>query len=237
MTDVYHPADARGSFQLDWLNSRHSFSFGHFYDPAKMNFGKLRVLNDDVVKPGMGFATHPHQNMEIVSIPLRGSLAHEDSTGNKEVITTGEVQRMSAGTGITHSEFNPSHENDVNFLQIWILPEKQNIRPAYEQKKFSAADRQGKWQLVISPDGQNQSVSINQQSYFSLVELNNQQSVTYSLHRKNHGVYFFNIYGRFEIQSQQVIERDGYGYTGQSAVQLIAQLPGTEVLAIEVPMS
>lgn len=237
MADVYHPANGRGSFQLDWLNSKHSFSFGHYYDPAKMNFGRLRVLNDDIVKPGMGFATHPHQNMEIVSIPLRGSLAHEDSTGNKAVITTGEVQRMSAGTGITHSEFNPSNESDVNFLQIWILPEKENIQPSYDQKKFSVADRQGKWQLVISPDGQNQSVSINQQCYFSLVELNNQQIITYSMHREKHGVYFFNLSGRFELQSQQVVERDGYGYTGTSAVQLTAYLPGTEILAIEVPMS
>jgi quercetin 2,3-dioxygenase len=237
MRSIYHPAEARGSFKLDWLHSKHSFSFGHYYDPAKVNFGKLRVLNDDIVKPGMGFTAHPHENMEIVSIPIRGSLSHKDSKGNEEIITAGEVQRMTAGTGIIHSEFNPSNEEDVNFLQIWILPEKENIHPAYEQKKYSSADRQGKWQLVISPKGTNQSVSINQQCYISWTELSAEQSVCYSLHNRNHGVYFFNIFGRFEIQSQQVVERDGFGLQGQPSVDLVSHVAGTEILAIEIPIS
>src|SRR5665811_894789 len=143
-------ASERGNANFGWLNSNHSFSFGHWYDPQKIHFGALRVLNDDVVKGGEGFGTHPHDNMEIVSIPLKGSLAHKDSTGTDGIIKTGDVQIMSAGTGIRHSEFNASKTEEVNFLQIWIIPKQQNIKPRYQQKTFNVSDRKNKWQTVVS---------------------------------------------------------------------------------------
>ena len=186
-------ASERGNANFGWLNSNHSFSFGHFYDATKMNFGALRVLNDDVVTGGKGFGAHPHDNMEIVSIPLKGSLAHKDSTGTDGIIQTGDVQIMSAGTGIKHSEFNASETEEVNFLQVWIIPKQQNIKPRYQQKTFSVADRKNKWQTVVSPDENADSVWINQDAVFSLAHAEKDSILTYKNKFSGNGVYLFII--------------------------------------------
>lgn len=169
MSIVIHTADSRGLVDMDWLHSRHTFSFGQYYNPDRMGLGSLRVINDDVVAPSMGFDTHPHNNMEIVSIPLEGQLRHADSMGNTQIIRTGEVQLMSAGTGIHHSEYNDSDKQAVNFLQIWIEPATRNTNPRYAQRMFATNDRMNQLQLVISPDGRDDSLSINQQAYMSLL--------------------------------------------------------------------
>lgn len=186
-------ASERGNANFGWLNSNHSFSFGHFYDASKMNFGALRVLNDDEVSGGQGFGAHPHDNMEIISIPLKGSLAHKDSTGTDGIIQTGDVQIMSAGTGIKHSEYNASKTEGVNFLQIWILPKQKNIKPRYEQKTFSLEDRKNKWQTVVSPDENAGSVWINQDAVFSLAHSDKDSVISYKNKFSGNGIYLFII--------------------------------------------
>ena len=162
MATIYHKADSRGHADHGWLLSRHTFSFADYYNPERINFGLLRVLNDDIVKPSMGFGTHPHDNMEIISIPLNGSLRHQDSMGNRHVITAGEVQVMSAGTGVTHSEYNNSDTEEVNFLQIWVFPRKRNLTPRYGQKRFKKQDRRNDFQLIVSPEQDSEAILINQ---------------------------------------------------------------------------
>src|SRR6185436_11000069 len=189
MKSILHPAGERGHVSFGWLDSHHSFSFGHWYDPEKLHFGALRVLNDDIVKGGGGFGAHPHDNMEIVSIPLKGALAHKDSTGTDGIIRTGDVQIMSAGTGIRHSEYNASQHDDVNFLQVWIIPKQQNIKPRYEQKTFNPADRKNKWQVVVSPEKDASSVWINQDAVFSLAHIDS--AITYNNKFKGNGLYLF----------------------------------------------
>ena len=169
----------RGQTQIDWLKSYHTFSFGDYFDPRHMGFSDLRVINDDYVAPGQGFATHGHQNMEIVTYVLEGTLAHKDSLGNGSLILPGEVQRMSAGTGIRHSEFNPSETEPVHLLQIWILPERQGITPSYEQKSFPLAERQGRWRLVVSPDGRDGSLTIHQSVEISVATISTGETLTY----------------------------------------------------------
>jgi len=171
--------DERGQTQIDWLKSYHSFSFGEYFDPRHMGFSDLRVINDDYVEPGQGFATHGHQNMEIVTYVLEGTLAHKDSLGNGSLILPGEVQRMSAGKGIRHSEFNPSEAESVHLLQIWILPEEQGLTPSYEQKAFSAEEKDGRWCLVVSPEGREGSLRIHQSAEMYVARLSQGQTLTY----------------------------------------------------------
>jgi redox-sensitive bicupin YhaK (pirin superfamily) len=173
------PRNERGQTQIDWLNSYHSFSFGEYYDPKHMGFSDLRVINDDYVQPGQGFATHGHQNMEIVTYVLEGTLAHKDSLGNGSLILPGEVQRMSAGSGIRHSEFNPSDTEQVHLLQIWILPEKKGLTPSYEQKPFPVEERDGRWRLVVSPDGRDGSLTIHQSAEIYVARFAQGQSLSY----------------------------------------------------------
>lgn len=168
MKKVIHTADSRGRAEHGWLSSRFSFSFAEYYNPERMHFGVLRVLNDDIIQPTMGFGMHPHDNMEIVSIPLKGAIEHRDSMGNGSIIKAGEVQLMSAGTGVRHSEFNPSKEEAGSFLQIWLFPKERNIEPRYFQKSFEAQDMQNKMHLIVSPTGQNDSLTINQDAWFSM---------------------------------------------------------------------
>jgi redox-sensitive bicupin YhaK (pirin superfamily) len=216
------------------LKSDHSFSFAGFYDTAKMGFGLLRVLNDDRVAGGMGFGTHPHDNMEIISIPLAGSLKHRDDMGNSAVINTDEVQIMSAGTGVKHSEFNNSQNEAVNFLQLWILPEKQGITPRYEQKHFPPEDRVNRWQLVVAPDNKG-AVWINQQAYLSRAILEANKTLDYQLHSGKHGGFVFLLEGRVKIEDQYLESRDALGLwdTDKFSIQAIAS---SEILLIEVPM-
>jgi quercetin 2,3-dioxygenase len=235
MKTIFHPAADRGHANFGWLDSHHSFSFGHWQNAQKMHFGALRVLNDDMVKGGAGFGTHPHDNMEIVSIPLSGALAHKDSTGTSEVINTGDVQIMSAGSGISHSEFNASRTDPVNFLQVWIFPKQRDIKPRYDQKTFAAADRQNKWQVVVSPDEKDKAVWINQDAKFSLATIEAGKELDYKNAFAGNGVYFFVLEGKANIAGSVLDKRDAIGVAETDAVNVKAT-ENTSVLAIEVPM-
>lgn len=204
MSSILHKADSRGLADHGWLVSRHTFSFADYHNPQRMNFGLLRVLNDDIVKPAMGFGTHPHENMEIVSIPLSGSLRHQDSLGNRHQITVGEVQIMSAGSGLTHSEYNNSDQQEVNFLQIWIYPEKEDIPPRYGQKRFEKADRHNRFQTLVSPEQNSAAIWINQKAWFSMADLVPGTSIHYARKRQENGLYFFVIDGSVEIEAQRL---------------------------------
>ena len=236
MKPILHKADSRGLADHGWLVSRHTFSFANYYHPERMNFGLLRVINDDIVKPEMGFGTHPHENMEIVSIPLAGSLRHQDSMGNKHIITAGEVQIMSAGTGLTHSEYNNSAQDDVNFLQIWVLPKEENIRPRYGQRLFAKNDRQNRFQTLVSPEKYSDAVWINQDAWFSMADIATGTSLSYHKQRPETGLYFFVISGQVEIDGHTLEQRDGLGLTSSDDVKINAQRL-TELLCIEVPMT
>ncbi len=234
MKTIIHKADSRGKAFFGWLDSKHTFSFGRYYNPERINFGALRVLNDDIVEPGMGFGTHPHDNMEIVSIPLEGDLEHKDSTGTTEVIRSGDVQIMSAGSGLTHSEYNHSKTRRVNFLQLWVLPKKQDIEPRYEQKTFLATSRKNRIQTVVAPDDSN-AVWINQDSWFSLSEVDKGQSVQYDVHKEGNGVYMFVIDGSVSVGNAEAKRRDGIGITETKHVEISAK-ESAKLLFVEVPM-
>lgn len=235
MKTLYHPAADRGHVSFGWLDSHHSFSFGHWYDPEKVHFGALRVLNDDIVQGGQGFGTHPHDNMEIVSIPLSGALAHKDSTGTDGIISTGDVQIMSAGSGIRHSEYNASKTDPVNFLQIWVFPKKENIKPRYEQKTFNAGDRQNKWQVVVSPHESDGGVWINQDARFSLADLQPGATLTYTPAFEGNGIYVFVMEGDATTGGQQLNRRDAIGIWETTHAD-ITSANGAKLLVIEVPM-
>lgn len=237
MKTIFFSNTDRGHANHGWLNSYHTFSFGGFHNPSKMNFGALRVLNDDTVNGGMGFSKHPHDNMEIVSIPLEGGLEHQDSMGNKTLIKKGEVQIMSAGTGVFHSEKNESGKAPVKFLQIWVFPDKKNIEPRYDQKVFNLSARKNKFQTVVSPLGTtDEGVKINQNAWFSLVDLENENTLTYNLKDKNNGVYVFVLEGELEIDGQKLIKRDGLRIT-ETELVTITSSQDAEVLLMEIPMS
>ena len=235
MKTIFHPASERGQVDLGWLKSFHSFSFGHWYDPSKIHFGALRVLNDDQVRGGGGFATHPHDNMEIVSIPLNGELSHMDSIGTKGMIKTGDVQIMSAGTGIRHSEMNASKSDTVNFLQIWVLPKKENIEPRYDQKTFDTSLRANKWQVVVSPQHNEGGVWINQDARFALAKLDAGKEIVFEQKFKGSGVYLFLLDGQIEAGGTKIGRRDALGITESDHVKIKANAD-SEILAIEIPM-
>ncbi|WP_020678369.1 pirin family protein [Geopsychrobacter electrodiphilus] len=238
MTHILHKADSRGLADHGWLVSRHTFSFANYHNPARMHFGMLRVINDDIVQPAMGFGTHPHENMEIVSIPLSGALRHQDSMGNKHMITAGEVQIMSAGSGLTHSEYNNSDQEEVNFLQIWVFPEVKNITPRYGQKRFDKANRHNRFQTLVSPQKEGDAIWINQQAWFSMTNLDAGTSLSYLKQRTGNGLYFFIIEGSVEIEGTKLDRRDALGLTtdgdeGQVQVKALSQ---AEILCIDVPL-
>jgi hypothetical protein len=235
MKTFFYPASERGHVDFGWLNSFHSFSFGHWYDPSKVHFGALRVLNDDQVRGGGGFGIHPHDNMEIVSIPLQGELSHKDSIGTQGLIKTGDVQIMSAGTGIQHSEMNASKTDPVSFLQIWIIPKKANIKPRYDQKTFDLSQRINKWQIVVSPEEKEGGVWINQDARFALTKLEEGKSIEYEPKFVKSGVYLFLIDGQVEAGGRQVSRRDAIGFSDTDKVSIKAS-EDSEILAIEVPM-
>lgn len=235
MKSILHSADRRGHVSFGWLDSHHSFSFGNYYEPEKMNFGVLRVLNDDVITGGSGFGTHPHDNMEIISIPLKGAIEHKDSTGTQAVINENDVQIMSAGTGIRHSEYNHFKDKETNFLQIWIIPKKRNIQPRYDQKTFNPEDRINKLQTVVAPDDPN-SVWINQDAWFSLGNFTSGFSTSYSLKKPGNGVYAFVIDGNLTINDQSLFKRDAIGLWDIDKVEITAITNG-QILLMEVPMN
>lgn len=234
MNTVVHKSDSRGFADHGWLRSRHSFSFAGYYNPDRVHFGALRVLNDDIVAGGQGFGTHPHDNMEIVSIPLYGDLEHKDSTGTGEVIKTGDVQIMSAGSGLRHSEFNHSKEDEVQFLQIWVFPKERDIEPRYEQKSFDIDSRMNKFQTVVSPEDSN-ALWINQDAYFSLANLDAGTELSYEVKQPGNGVYFFILNGDVSIADQNLLSRDAVGVSEADSISVKAK-SYAEVLAIEVPM-
>lgn len=231
-----HKSNTRGTAKHGWLSSRHTFSFSNYYDANRMGFGLLRVINDDIVQAGMGFGTHPHNNMEIISIPLAGSLKHTDNMNNQHIIRAGEVQIMSAGTGITHSEYNNSDSEIVNFLQIWVLPDEKNITPRYEQKLFPKEERKNKFQLLISPDANEDNLWINQDARFSMLDLDASRSITYQTHSTQNGVYVFLISGSAQVLNTKLLDRDGMGITEERNIKINA-IENSQILCIEIPMS
>lgn len=235
MKSILHKAETRGDANHGWLHSRHTFSFANYYDPERMQFGALRVLNDDQVSGGMGFGTHPHKNMEIVSIPLSGDLLHEDSMGNKTIIKNGDIQVMSAGTGVSHSERNKNQTEEVKFLQIWILPKKMDVDPRYDQITLNPADRKNKLQQVLSPDNSDEGVWINQDAWFHIGTLDAGISLTYEVKKESNGVYIFVLKGHLEVCGEALKDRDGLGITGADSFELKATT-ASEVLLMEVPM-
>ncbi|MBP9706021.1 MAG: pirin family protein [Oligoflexales bacterium] len=243
-----HKAHSRGEVNMGWLRSWHSFSFGSYYNPARMGFGCLRVINDDDIKPSSGFGTHPHANMEIVTVMLAGTLTHEDSMGNRAEIRAGEVQRMSAGTGIQHSEYNHSKDEAAQLLQIWVLPKCLNITPSYEQKSFKELENKSGFQMLVSPEGVDGSLSINQDAYFSVVQLKAGEKISYekklTQFPNNSGVYFFVINGEVQIESEKLSYRDAIAFESGNSFAISASTvinkdtsaTITKILAIEVPM-
>ncbi len=233
---VLHKAGERGHANHGWLDAHHSFSFANYHNPEKVHFGVLRVLNDDVVAGGMGFGTHPHDNMEIVTIPLEGELAHKDSMGNGAVIRHNEVQAMSAGTGITHSERNPNADERVNLLQIWIFPKIRNIKPRYDQQIFDPKDRINKFQQIVSPIGDIHSgVQINQDAWFQLGDFARGAEATYQLQKKGNGAYIFMIKGVATVNGKLLNKRDALGVWDVDHVALKAD-EDAEILLLDVPM-
>ena len=235
MKTIFHSADERGHADHGWLKSFHSFSFAGYHNPEKMHFGALRVLNDDTVAPGMGFGEHPHDNMEIISVILKGSLEHKDNMGNSSIIRAGEVQVMSAGTGITHSEFNASKTEEVQFLQIWIYSAEKNIEPRYKQKTFDSGFRKNRLDFIAAPIDLDEAIWINQNSYVALGRYNRGINANYKLKQKGNGVYVFVISGQITIAGKTLSDRDAMSIWETDKVSFI---PATEseILLIEVTM-
>jgi len=234
MKKIIHRANERGTAEFGWLHSRHSFSFGQYYNPDKVNYGMLRVLNDDIVEPGEGFGTHPHDNMEIISIVLRGQLEHRDSMGNGSVINEGDVQVMSAGTGITHSEFNPSDSEKVNFLQLWIFPNESGIKPRYDQKKFNIGENEVI--KVVSGEKSNEHLYINQDASIHRGKLNSGREFTFTFDKKGNGVYLFVLEGSVILEEDTLNKRDAAGISEVGEFRIQADT-NTEFIIVEIPMN
>ncbi len=236
MNTTLHKAATRGHASHGWLDSWHTFSFANYHNPERIHFGALRVLNDDTVAPGMGFGKHPHDNMEIISIPLEGDLEHGDSMGNKAVIRQGDVQAMSAGTGIVHSEKNANDDRHVRFLQIWVFPKKRNVQPRYDQKTFSDEEKQNKLLTVVSPVGsQDGGIQIHQDAWFSLGKLDKGTAVQYNVKKEGNGVYAFLLEGDVTINDIVMNRRDGLGISEENNLSIIAD-SDAELLLMEVPL-
>lgn len=232
---VLHKANTRGHANHGWLDSHHTFSFANYHNRERMNFGVLRVLNDDVVDGGMGFGTHPHSNMEIISIPLEGDLQHKDSMGNVAVISQGDVQVLSAGTGISHSEQNKNRDRAVKFLQIWVMPNKQNVTPRYDQISIGDLEKKNELYQVLSPNPDDSGVWIHQDAWFFMGNMEAGVSQEYKIHKTGNGVYVFILEGEVTVNGQSLNKRDGFGIWDVDSIQLKADTD-TKVLVMEVPM-
>ena len=233
---ILHKAETRGDANHGWLHSRHTFSFADYYNPERMHFGALRVLNDDWVDAGMGFDLHPHDNMEIITIPLEGDLEHKDSMGNTGVIKNGDVQVMSAGTGITHSEYNKNKDKSVKLLQIWVIPNKRNVKPRYDQLTLNLNDRLNKLQQIVSPNTDDAGIWIHQDAWFHLGRFDKDFIMNYTIKKNGNGVYAFIIKGGAFIEGINLNERDGLGIWDTDKIFIKACSQDVEVLLIDVPM-
>lgn len=234
MKTILHKAADRGHVNHGWLDAHHSFSFGSWYNSEKVHFGKLRVLNDDIVKAGNGFGEHPHENMEIITIPLQGALAHKDNTGGNGVIKKNDVQVMSAGSGIIHSEFNHSKTEDVNLFQLWIFTNNENATPRYDQKTFNESERINKFQTVVSPYG-NEGLWIYQDAWISLGKFDKEQEITYTIGKEGNGVFALVVEGEAEIAENKLNKRDALGISETNNITIKIK-KDTEILLVDVPM-
>jgi hypothetical protein len=235
MARIVDTSGSRGTANQGWLYSRHTFSFANYHNPERMGFGLLRVINDDVVEASMGFGTHRHENMEIISIPLTGSLRHKDSMGNQHAIRAGEIQVMSAGTGIEHSEYNDSDDDEVNFLQIWVIPKELDIQPRYDQREIDAGYSNNEFQPIVAPMGTEGVVNINQDAYFSIANIDAETTIVYKKSNSLNGVYFFLIKGKLNIGNNSLSERGGLGITEEENIEIISQ-EKSSLLCMNVPM-
>ena len=235
MNKVFFSADTRGHADHGWLNANYSFSFGNYFNRDRMNFGALRVLNDDTISPGKGFGYHPHENMEIITIPLKGDLEHKDSMGNLGIINEGEIQVMSAGSGIFHSEFNKNSDKSINLLQLWILPKRENVEPRYDQCSIQGLRKLNSFYMVLSPHPEDNVMWIHQDAWFHLGDFDKDTSIDYELKRKGNGVYIFVIEGNFNVSNQKLNKRDALGVWNTDIISFKAQ-PNSRVLLVEVPM-
>lgn len=237
MNSIIHRAETRGHANHGWLDTHHTFSFANYYNPERMHFGVLRVLNDDRVAAGMGFGTHPHDNMEIISIPLEGDLEHKDSMGNVSVIKNGDIQVMSAGTGITHSEYNRNKNSEVRFLQIWVFPNKKNVTPRYDQITLKDSDRYNKFQQILSPYPEDQGVWIHQNAWFHLADLEKGKSIEYNMKDPGNGLYTFLLNGKIKVEDNELNKRDGIGLWSVDGALKYEGLENSQILTMEVPMA
>jgi len=233
---VIHRASTRGHANHGWLDSHHTFSFSQYYNPERMSFGALRVLNDDLIDGGTGFGTHPHSNMEIISIPLSGDLEHKDSMGTVQIIKQDEIQVMSAGRGITHSEYNHNKEKKTNFLQIWVIPKKQNVTPRYDQIKISPELRKNKLAQILSPSADDEGVWIHQDAWFSRGSFEKDRTTEYHLKKNGNGIYVFIIDGDVEINGNMLGKRDGIGFSKTQTLSISSHTT-SDILLMEVPLS
>ncbi|MDK2979180.1 MAG: quercetin 2,3-dioxygenase [Bacteroidales bacterium] len=235
MKTIIHKAETRGHANHGWLKTYHTFSFASYYDPQRIHFGALRVLNDDTIAAGEGFGTHPHDNMEIITLPLVGGLKHKDNMGNEGIIKSGDLQVMSAGTGIEHSEFNASNNKEVQLLQIWLFPNKKNVEPRYGQINLHDLEKENELYQILSPDKNDQGVWIHQDAWFHLGELKSGWEKTYSLKGKNHGVYIFVIEGEASIENNLLNSRDGIEISEVKKFNITVH-KNSRLLLMEVPM-
>lgn len=232
---ILHRANTRGYANRGWLQAKHSFSFANYHNPDRMHFGVLRVLNDDIIAGGKGFGTHPHDNMEIITIPLDGNLQHKDNMGNGTIINQGDIQVMSAGTGVTHSEFNASKNKEVKLLQIWLFPNKKNVVPRYDQISLQSVARKNSFYQILSPSKNDQGVWIHQESWFNIGDFDKDSSKKYTLNNSQNGVYAFVIEGQAKINGQELNPRDGYGLWNLNSISIDAK-KDSKILLLEVPM-
>jgi len=235
MKKIIHTADSRGYLDFGWLKTYHTFSFSNYFDRERVNFGMLRVLNDDTIEGGQGFGTHPHNDMEIVTVPLEGALAHKDSTGGEGVIYPDEIQVMSAGTGIQHSEFNHLQDGTTKLLQLWIFPDKKGHTPRYNQKYFEPEERKNKLQHIVTPEKKDGNLWLNQDAYLSRTDLVKDMSINYKINSKGNGVYLFLIDGSILVAEEAIHKRDGIGIWETDEI-LIKAIEDSQILLIEVPM-
>ena len=234
MKTIIHRGSGRGHANYGWLDTRYSFSFANYHDPEKIHFGALRVFNDDTLEGGGGFDRHPHDNMEITTIVLEGSLEHHDSMGHKQQIRAGEVQVMTAGTGIFHSEYNADEKKPLKLFQIWVFPAMKNLTPRYDQKEFDPEERNDRWQRLVSPDEAGP-LMLNQKTWFSRTKLSAGKNIEYTLHDKSHGVYVFMIDGTADVASARLETRDAIGISETEEISIRAG-KDSDILLIEVPM-